>query len=758
MNRRPLEQRTDLAAKRAKEARTSGARSAGARAPGARPAGSGVRGRAAAPPARPARHTPRGARPVDQQPRTPAHRQRDEALRGRDDRSGAGRDSRRSRNEQGRSPVRVSGSGEVDNRRAPRRSQPPTREASSAGSRGSGRAHADAGRRRAPQPLMRKPRHLARRSKKLNPEVMPSVWRAGLPRKRLIAMLVVIGIIFALILTRVTLLQTADAKEYVTIGAKQRTKQIDFPASRGEIFFRDATAAALSLPSATFYANPQNIVDPASAAQQLAAILGLSANAQQLLAQDLGSKKGFVYIARQVDDDKATAIKALALKGVGWYDEQRRETPAGEIGQEVIGNVNVDGHGTSGLELQYEAQLLGVPGQGTLQSDGSSGGMTIAGSRVVTKQPVSGDDLVLTIDRSLQYAAEQSLTSQVTATGSRGATAIIEDTHTGEIYAMASVRRNDNTGKVDVTSANIAAVDSYEPGSVAKVMTVAAAINEGTVTPDTTFQVPGCKIFYNKKYALCAAEAHGIETMSVRKILAKSDNIGTIMISQTLGVGTASSDVQERYMRNFGMGTPSSLGFPNEAAGILVPNAQWKGDQRWTIPYGQGFAVTAIQLISAVNTIANNGVYVAPKLVSSVIDSKGVQTPTPPSDTHEVVTPATATLMNSMMRDVVCAGTASASKVTGYTIAGKTGTGYKAQPNGTYFDDQGVKHYMASFVGFFPAEAPQFTILVTIDDPPAAGAHFGGSVASPVFATLAQTVISQEQIAPPTADGGCPKK
>jgi len=587
---------------------------------------------------------------------------------------------------------------------------------------------------------------------------MPSVWRAGLPRRRLLALLVVIGLVFGLILTRVIMLQTADAKEYVAIGDKQRTKQINFPAARGEVFFRDATAAALSLPAATFYANPQNVTDPNDAAQKLATILGYSAAAEQLLAQDLASTKGFVYVARQVDDDKATAIKQLALKGIGWYDEQRRETPAGDIGKEVIGRVNVDGEGTSGLELQFQSALQGVPGAGTLQSDGSQGGIAIAGSRVVTKQPVSGDDLVLTIDRSLQYAAEQALAGQVTAIGARGATAIIEDIHTGDLYAMASVRRNADTGNVEVTSANIAAVDSFEPGSVAKVMTVSAAVNEGTVTPDTTFQVPGCKIFYNKARALCAAEAHGIETMTVRKILAKSDNIGTIMISQTLGTGAASSNVQERYMRDFGMGTPSSLGFPDEASGILVPNAQWKGDQRWTIPYGQGFAVTAIQLIGAVNTVANNGVYVAPRLVGSIIDSKGVQTPTPPSKTHQVITPETAKQMNSMMRDVICDGTASASKVTGYTIAGKTGTGYKAQPNGTYLDAQGVKHYMASFVGFFPAEAPQFTILVTIDDPPAAGAHFGGSVASPVFASLAQTVISQEQIAPPTPDGGCPKK
>jgi cell division protein FtsI (penicillin-binding protein 3) len=598
---------------------------------------------------------------------------------------------------------------------------------------------------------------VARRAKKLHPEAVPSVWRAGRPRRRLLAFLGALVVIFALILTRVALLQTTSATSYVTYGAKQRTRTIEFPAARGEVFFRDATAAALSLPSATIFANPQKVVDAPGTAHKLAAILGYGPQAEQLLAKDLAGDRGFIYIARQVDDDRAAAIKQLELTGVGWYDEQRRETPAGDIGKEVIGRVNVDGIGSSGLELQYDQQLHGVPGKGSLQSDGGQG-TAIAGSRTVEKQPVSGDDLVLTLDRALQYEAEQALTAEVSEIGARGGTAIIMDSHSGEVFAMASVRRNGDTNGVDVTSSNIAAVDSYEPGSVAKVMTVSAAINQGAVTPDTTFEVPGQKLFY-PPVPIKDAEPHPVQTMTVARILAKSSNIGTIMISQRMATADeTSSVVQERYMRAFGIGSPSDLNFHDEASGILAPNSEWHGNQRVTIPYGQGFAVTAVQLIGAVNVIANNGTYVAPKLVRSVIDSNGVESATPASATRQVVTPQTAETMNMMMRDVVCDGTASASKVAGYTIAGKTGTGYKAQPNGTYLDADGLHHYMASFVGFFPAEAPRFTILVTIDDPPAAGSHFGGSVASPVFASLAKTVIDQEQIAPPTANGGCPKK
>lgn len=210
-------------------------------------------------------------------------------------------------------------------------------------------------------------------------------------------------------------------------------------------------------------------------------------------------------------------------------------------------------------------------------------------------------------------------------------------------------------------------------------------------------------------------------------------------------------------MRAFGLGEPTALDFPGEGRGILRPNSKWRGTENVTVAYGQGVSATAIQLVSAVNVIANGGVYVAPKLVKSVVSPFGKRTDTMPSATRRVVSPEVASQMNVLMRDVVCTGTAKGwAGIKGYTIAGKTGTGYKAQKNGTYFDEQGRRAYYASFVGFLPAEDPQITVLVSIDEPPPGAQHFGANTAAPVFNKIARAAIVDLGIQAPSSSGGCP--
>jgi cell division protein FtsI (penicillin-binding protein 3) len=519
------------------------------------------------------------------------------------------------------------------------------------------------------------------------------------------------------------------------------------------VFDRNGVELAISVPATTIYADPKHITDPKATASALASILKLTPVAEAALASDLAdSKKGFVYVARQIDDDLAASIERLGLPGIGWYDEQQRVAPSGDLARGVVGRTDIDGKGIAGVEKQFDDLLKGVPGKRTIEVDGQ--GRSIPTGTRVLDEPVAGDDIVLTLSRPLQYAAEQALLKAVPQYSARGGTAIIMDSHTGELLAMAGVRRDDDTGKYAVSSANIGAVDVYEPGSVAKVITISGALNEGAVTPDSVFNVPGTKHFYDPKHALRDADAHGPEDMTVAKILAKSSNIGTILVSQAMG----DSAKLQAYQRAFGFGSKTALGFPAESAGLLIPPDKQRGDEKVTPAYGQGVAATAVQLVSAVNVIANGGVYVAPKLVKSVIDAKGEQRASAASATHRVVSGQTAQEMNLLMRDVVCIGTGKQSQLPGYTIAGKTGTGYKAQKNGTYFDDNGHRVYYASFVGFLPAENPQITILVSIDEPAAGGAHFGGTVASPVFTQIAQTAVRELDIAPPTASGGCPKR
>jgi len=570
-------------------------------------------------------------------------------------------------------------------------------------------------------------------------------------RRRLIAVLVVIGLCFGGLLVRVALLQTTQAKAYQVFAARQRSRNEAIPAPRGQLLDRNGKALAISVPSKSVYADPRAVVDAGRTVVTLGRLLGLSVKRQKaLLAEFSKPNTTFVYVARQIEPDLALAIENLKLPGVGTLSEPRRYLPNGEVGRGVIGTANVDDRGSAGLEMQYDELLTGIDGQ--LRQARGTKGRSMPSSQKALVEAVPGKDVVSTLDLPLQYQAEQALIAKVNELGARGASAIVMDSRTGEVYAMASVRRDPSTNVVRVGSANYAAVDSYEPGSVAKVITVSAALNEGTVSTDTEFVVPFRKKYWDEW--LHDAEAHPTQTMTVHEILAKSSNIGTISISETIG-----PDRQEAYMRAFGFGEPTALDFPGEARGILRPNSKWRGTENVTVAYGQGVAATAIQLASAVNVIANGGVYVAPKLVSSVVTADGTREETMPSATRRVVAAEVASEMNRLMRDVVCSGTAKGwAGIKGYTIAGKTGTGYKAQKNGTYLDETGRHSYYASFVGFLPAEDPRITVLVSIDEPPADAQHFGANTAAPVFNKIAKAAIVRLGIQAPGGGGGCPGK
>jgi cell division protein FtsI (penicillin-binding protein 3) len=424
--------------------------------------------------------------------------------------------------------------------------------------------------------------------------------------------------------------------------------------------------------------------------------------------------------------------------------------PGGDTGRSVIGSTNIDGVGISGLELQYDDILTGT--NGSMRREVAPNGRSIPGSETVTAAPVPGSDLVLTLDRSIQYSTEQVLLEKVSEIGARGATAITMDTDTGEIYSMASVRMNDESGAYEVTRGNFAAVDAYEPGSVAKVITIASALSEGLVTPETSYLVPWRKQYYDD--LLKDSHEHPDQMMSVSQILTESSNIGTIFVQEEMGRAR-----HRDYMAAFGLGSRTALDFPGESPGILKEAEDLWGSERVTVAYGQGVSSTSLQLVAAVNTIANRGVYVEPKLVRSTVGPDGTVTDTAPSGSRQVVSELAAIQTTEMMRNVVCSGTATRDQVEGLPIAGKTGTAFKAADNGTYFDDDGNRIYYASFVGFFPADDPQVTVLVSVDEPPAGtNDRFGGTAAAPVFAELAPTLIHELGIVPnpgaPTCEAG----
>ncbi|MEJ6720952.1 peptidoglycan D,D-transpeptidase FtsI family protein [Ilumatobacter sp.] len=559
-----------------------------------------------------------------------------------------------------------------------------------------------------------------------------------------------IAVVLLAIIGRVAYLQTKEADSLQSAGADQWTRSYSLSAQRGTMFDRHGNELAMSVPAASISINPKLLVNGAVVVQELDTLLDLSDKKVASLLIEVESKaRGFVYVARQIDANAGDFIRALGHAGVNVDPESRREMPGGDTGRSVLGRTNIDGDGIAGLEKQYNDVMTGTGGSMTREVDPKQ--QTIAGSESITQAPVAGNDLVLTIDRSIQFAAEQVLLEQLERIGAKGGTVIALETKSGEILGMASVRRIDQTGEYGVTNGNFAAVDAYEPGSVAKVITIAGALDAGAVTPESDFTVP-----WRKQYAddlLKDSHEHPDLLLTVSDILTESSNIGTIMVQQELG-----RYEHYDYMTAFGLGSKTALDFPGESPGLLKDVDELWGSERVTVAYGQGMSSTSLQLVSAINVIANGGVYVAPKLVKATVGPEGQQTPTPAAATHRVVSEQAAAETTAMMQRVVCEGTAKMAQVDDLPVAGKTGTAFKAADNGTYFNEEGDRIYYASFVGFFPADDPQITILVSVDEPPAGTSdRFGGTAAAPVFAALVPTLLHERNIQPAPGSTGCPE-
>ena len=575
---------------------------------------------------------------------------------------------------------------------------------------------------------------------------------AGSSQLRLRLLLVFLLVALGAVLFKVAKLQTAGGEALRTAATAQWSRTRPLPADRGTIFDRNGEELAVSIPAYSISVNPKLITDEAATAQLLTGVLSLDVDESASLLDALVAKEtGFRYVERQVDVQIGDQIKALGLTGVNVDAEDRRVLPGGDTGRSVIGRTDIDGVGTAGIELQYNDILVGTPGE--LSKEVAPKGRSIAGTERVSAVPVPGDDIILTLDRSIQFAAEELLAGRVTELDAKSGTIIVMDTASGDVFAMASVQRNDED-VVEITTGNFAAVNAYEPGSVAKVITVAAGLNQGAVTEDTTFVVP-----WRRQYAddlLKDSHEHPDESMTVERILVESSNIGTIDIQQATG-----REVHWEYMRSFGLGEKTALDFPGESEGILKHWSDLWGSERVTVAYGQGLASSSIQLAAAVNAIANDGVYVAPRLVKGYVNADGDIVDADPSPSHEVVRSDVAETVQHMMRAVVCdqggTGWRAQTGIENFSVAGKTGTGLKSQPNGTYYNEAGERTYYASFVGFFPAEDPQITVLVSIDEPPAGDINrFGGTAAAPVFSALVPTIAHERNMQPPAVTSACP--
>jgi cell division protein FtsI (penicillin-binding protein 3)/stage V sporulation protein D (sporulation-specific penicillin-binding protein) len=484
---------------------------------------------------------------------------------------------------------------------------------------------------------------------------------------------------------------------------------------------------ALGEQATTVYADPGEIKNPATTARTAARILGLKPSA---VYRALTVKRThFSYVARKADPAKAAKLQKKKLLGLHFYGEERRAYPQRTVAAPVLGYAGIDNKGLSGLELQLDHELTGRPGEQTVVQDPF--GRAISVTHTVPARP--GKAVFLTIDHTIQANAEQVLRQTLWKWHAKHATAIVLDPKTGSILAMAEAPTFDNNASsLRGIQTNHAVTDVFEPGSVFKVVTIAGALSEHLVTPQTKFTLP-----YSLQVAdrvIHDAEERGTETMTVSQILQRSSNIGTVTIArQLLGESRL-----KKWITQFGFGHRTGIDFPGESAGLLP--SYWSGSTIGNVPIGQGVSVTAVQLASVYGAIANQGLWVQPHLVDHV---QGEKPPAPKK--RRILSKGVDRTLLQMLKGVVSdTGTAQLAEIPGYTVAGKTGTAQVPGPNGY---EPGA--YVATFVGVVPARDPRLVVLVSVDQPQ--GAIFGGVVAAPAFAQIASFDLQYLEVPPDLA-------
>lgn len=559
--------------------------------------------------------------------------------------------------------------------------------------------------------------------------------RLGEPRRRI---LVAAGLTAVLLLVyggRLVQVQAVQASPVAAQAAESMLTAQTLPAVRGSITDSNGVVLATSVPAVDVTADQTLVHDPGATAALLAPVLGQPVATLTAL---LTGRSHFVYLARQVSPAMWAKVAALDLVGIFHNDTVRRIYPDGTLAANVLGYVGIDGRGLGGLELQYNSLLSGTPGSATYET-GPSGQQIPAPSDSDTPA-VNGSTLRLTINRDIQWVAQQAIDADVVTAHADSGYVIVENVHTGQILAMAvspDFNPNDLAAADPATLGNPAVSDIYEPGSTAKVMTAAAVLQQRTLTPGSHLVVPGELL--RGGYYFHDDTPHGTEQLTLTGVLARSSNIGAIEASETI-----SPSALYHFQKAFGLGQPTGLDFPGESDGLEPDLPTASIAQQATAAFGQGISVTAVQATSVFATIANDGVRVQPSLVEGYTDASGVYHPAAAPRRTRVIDASVAATLRGMLESVVSdEGTAPLAAIPGYQVAGKTGTANRINPNcGCY---QG---YTASFIGMAPADRPDLVISVTLQNPRVA-LHFGGTLGAPVFAKVMSFALQTLGV-PPT--------
>ncbi|MGD0480264.1 MAG: penicillin-binding protein [Terracidiphilus sp.] len=561
-------------------------------------------------------------------------------------------------------------------------------------------------------------------------------------------------------------LQIVRHREFVERAAKQQQRTFEVAPRRGVLYDRNLRELAMTVLADSIYADPTEIADKPAAARALAALVHTdpedALSTENQITARLNAGHNFAWIARRVTPQVASGVKALNMKGIYFQKEFQRFYPDSEIAAQVLGYVGVDDNGLGGLEEKFDGDLHGRPG---LMYTAMDARRKVLGS--TEREPEPGRNLVLTIDENIQFMAERALDSAMEKTQAINGTVVVEDVHTGQILALA-IRPTFNPNQFRHTTPGLlrdhAVSDVYEPGSTFKLVTYAAAMDANVATPDDMIDCQGGQITLFGSVIHDDKSDRGIGTVTVATALARSSDVGVIKLALKLG-----PDRLYNYIRAFGFGQRSGIELPGETRGLLRPVNRWQPASIGYVAIGQEEAVTPIQLVSMVSTIANGGVYLQPHVLmpeqsdSAASQQKpaplqvaapevtqpqltqltaspvkpGEELPDPlPSDAHRVISTMAAAQMRKMMEGVVLFGTGKSAQLNGYSSGGKTGTAQKIDPATHRYN--GALH-IASFAGFAPVNDPVIAVSIILDSPK--GAYYGAAVSAPVFTEVAQQVL-----------------
>jgi cell division protein FtsI/penicillin-binding protein 2 len=542
------------------------------------------------------------------------------------------------------------------------------------------------------------------------------------------AFLLVIGV-------RLVSIQAVQAEKFDDLARNQRFTSVELPPDRGAIYDRNGEIMAISIEMETVFATPYQVEDPRRAARKLAPILQ---EKRSTIYKKLVSDSGFAYLKRKVDRRTADKVRELKIDGIGLLPESKRFYPGKTLASQTLGFVGMDNVGLAGLELTYDSYLRGKPGK--LQMEQDLYGRPIPGGEFKLEKASDGRNIVLTIDKEIQYKAQVELKRAIKEHEAAGGWIVVMNSKNGEIYALANEPTFDlnkfYTADSSIMS-NRLLEDTFEPGSTMKVITAAAALEERLFSASDSLTLPGTI----RVGGYTIGEAHARETreFTFAEIVTQSSNIGSVHIGEALG-----KQRLYQYISRFGLNRETALGLPGEAQGYVLHPDSWSASTIATVSFGQGLSVTALGMVRAVNVVASDGLLIEPKIVKEIIDSKGkARAIKREAERERVISKSTAVAISKILADSITSGTGGAAKIDGYEAAGKTGTAQKPSTETRGYDPG---KYVSSFIGFAPVDDPAITILVALDEP--RGQYYGGVVAAPVFAEVGAYALQRLQIEP----------